>query len=180
MIFRSEFSQEKIKRTVERDHRHISRIIGHYWNQLPESEKAVWRLKAEQEKADHMKKYPGYRFTPTVRTQRPLKRNVKRNGKDDLMRCRRVAALLLEGKEGDELETAVKDIDCSMPHQPQEGKKVRRKDLTVISVEQTSHFSGVSEHFDLPAFRSPLLPPSEPVAMTSISVRLTLICSLSY
>jgi len=112
MIFRSEFcAGEKISRSVERDHRHISRIIGYYWNKLPESEKDVWRRKAEQEKSEHLRKYPGYRFTPTVRAKRPIKRNVKRNGEDDLLRCQILADFLMLGKEGKELEDAAKSLE---------------------------------------------------------------------
>jgi len=114
MIFRSEFcAGEKISRTVERDHRHISRIIGYYWNKLPESEKDVWRRKAEQEKSEHLRKYPGYRFTPTVRAKRPIKRNVKRNGEDDLLRCQILADFLMLGKEGKDLEDAAKTLEAN-------------------------------------------------------------------
>ena len=113
MIFRSEFcAGEKISRSVERDHRHISRIIGYYWNKLPESEKDVWRRKAEQEKSEHLRKYPGYRFTPTVRAKRPVKRNVKRNGADDLLRCQILADFLMLGKEGKDLEDAAKTLEA--------------------------------------------------------------------
>ncbi|KAM6498328.1 High mobility group box domain containing protein [Amanita muscaria] len=111
MIFRSEFcAEEKISRSVERDHRHISRIIGYYWNKMTEAEKDIWRRKAEQEKMDHLRKYPGYRFTPTVRTKRPAKRNVKRNGAEDLLRCQLLADLLILGKEGNELENAARSL----------------------------------------------------------------------
>ena len=119
MIFRSEFcAEEKISRSVERDHRHISRIIGYYWNKMPEEEKDVWRRKAEQEKSEHLQKYPGYRFTPTVRTKRPVKRNVKRNGAEDLMRCQLLADLLILGKEGNELENAAKSLEPETQAQP--------------------------------------------------------------
>ncbi|KAF8973831.1 hypothetical protein BDZ97DRAFT_397541 [Flammula alnicola] len=109
MIFRSEFSAgDKIKYTSEHDHRHISRNIAHYWNQMSEDEKRVWQLKADQEKLAHMRKYPNFKFTPSARAKKPIKRKVKRNGDDEMLRCRRVADLLLEGKEGDELVNAVK------------------------------------------------------------------------
>ncbi|KAJ7293873.1 high mobility group box domain-containing protein [Mycena rebaudengoi] len=70
MIFRSDFwAKQKINKGVETDHRHISRIIGHCWNELPEDEKLKWRVKADLEKLDHEKRYPNYRFTPTPRAQ---------------------------------------------------------------------------------------------------------------
>ncbi|KAJ3997894.1 high mobility group box domain-containing protein, partial [Lentinula boryana] len=65
MIFRSEYhAQAKITTDVERDHRHISRIVGYLWNNMSEEDKAPYRLAAEKEKAEHQRKYPGYRFCP--------------------------------------------------------------------------------------------------------------------
>jgi hypothetical protein len=184
MIFRSEFwAEEKITRTVERDHRHISRIIGHCWNQMPEAEKSVWRLKAEQEKLEHGKKYPGYRFMPGSRAQKPLKRNVKRNGSEELLRCRQVAELLLAGKQGGELETAVRGMvpvisdgyvsrkrerkrkgkapaTLSVPASPNVAGTVKLKSPLGLGGEPAEGFSD-SEAVEIPLFRSPLLPPSD-------------------
>lgn len=78
---------------------------------MPESEKDIWRRKADQEKLEHAQRYPGYRFTPNLRSTKPLKRKVRRNGSAELARCREVAAMLVNGKEGDELERAVKRMD---------------------------------------------------------------------
>ncbi|KAJ6627013.1 high mobility group box domain-containing protein, partial [Mycena sp. CBHHK59/15] len=65
MLFRSDFwAKQKITKTVEADHRHISRIIGHCWSELSEEEKFEWRVKADIEKLEHAKMYPNYRFTP--------------------------------------------------------------------------------------------------------------------
>lgn len=156
MIFRSEFwAEEKINRKVEHDHRHISRIIGHCWNQMSEPEKDVWRRKAEQEKADHERKHPGYRFCPTIRTKKPIKRKVKRNGESELLRCRQVAELLLAGKEGDELATAVMQI--SPPSTLQTGSLEAIPSMTQESVNNDCWPDRAE--LDLPPFRSPLLPP---------------------
>ncbi|KAJ3934969.1 MAG: hypothetical protein NXY57DRAFT_589063 [Lentinula lateritia] len=112
MIFRSEYhAQSKITTDVERDHRHISRIVGYLWNNMSEEDKAPYRLMAEKEKAEHQRKYPGYRFCPGTRTSKPVKRNVKRNGQTDLVRAQKVAELLKAGLQGHALESAVKDID---------------------------------------------------------------------
>ncbi|KAJ7102465.1 hypothetical protein B0H15DRAFT_875983 [Mycena belliarum] len=120
MIFRSEFwAKQKINKNVEVDHRHISRIVGHLWNDLPEDGKMVYRVKAEREKLEHQRLYPGYRFTPTVRTQKPVKRKVQRNGLKDLTRCHKVAGLLKAGKEGKELEKAVMSLDNEEAAEPQ-------------------------------------------------------------
>jgi hypothetical protein len=156
MIFRSEFwAEEKINRKVEHDHRHISRIIGHCWNQMSEPEKDVWRRKAEQEKADHERKHPGYRFCPTIRAKKPIKRKVKRNGESELLRCRQVADLLLAGKEGDELATAVMQIPP-----PSTLKLGTLKEIPSITQESANNDCIPDRaELDLPPFRSPLLPP---------------------
>ncbi|KAG6903002.1 hypothetical protein C0995_008575 [Termitomyces sp. Mi166 len=150
MIFRSEFwAGAKISKSVEHDHRHISRIIGHCWNQLTEEGKAVWRRRAEQEKIEHQIKYPGYRFSPNVRTKQVIKRNVKRNGEDEMLRCKKVAELLLAGKAGKELDNAVKSIDISLGRDSPLSKSKKALDSNPNANEY-------------PAFRSPLLPPEGP------------------
>lgn len=114
MIYRSTvWAQQKITAGIERDHRHISRIIGHCWNSLPEEEKRIWRTKAEEEKQEHSRKYPNYRYSPVTRTDKPVKRNVNRNGEKDKQRCKKVAELLLSGTEGFALESAVRELDAN-------------------------------------------------------------------
>lgn len=112
IIYRSTvWAQRKIPIGIERDHRHISRIIGHCWNSLPEEEKRTWKVRAEEEKREHLRKYPGYRYSPNTRTKKPVKRKVNRNGEKDKQRCKKVAELLLLGAEGSALENAVKELD---------------------------------------------------------------------
>ncbi|KAF5392560.1 hypothetical protein D9757_002113 [Collybiopsis confluens] len=112
MIFRSEYhAQSKITTDVERDHRHISRIVGHLWNNMSEEDKSPYRAMAEKERLEHQRKYPGYRFSPGTRTSKPVKRNVKRNSQRDLARSHRVAELLKAGIEGRELESALKEVN---------------------------------------------------------------------
>lgn len=125
IVFRSEFlAGRKIDKAVEHDHRHISRIVAHYWNNMSESEKQVYRFKADTEKMEHIKRHPGYRFKPKTRPKKTIiKRKVKRNGEDDVERCRRVADLLRAGKEGNDLVQAVNAIEnpstfSSQPENP--------------------------------------------------------------
>ena len=80
---------------------------------MPEEEKSIWRAKAEEEKEEHSRKYPDYRYTPVTRTDKPIKRNVNRNGEKDKQRCKKVAELLLAGTEGSALESAVKELDAN-------------------------------------------------------------------
>ncbi|KIK70343.1 hypothetical protein GYMLUDRAFT_32347 [Collybiopsis luxurians FD-317 M1] len=141
MIFRSEYyGQSKITGRVERDHRHISRIFGHIWNALSEEEKAPYRRRADNEKLEHQRKYPGYRFSPGSRISKPIKRNVKRNGKRDLARSQKVAELLQAGIQGRELELALKDINF----------------------ESSSTSSATSESSSRSSFPATVTPPSLP------------------
>jgi hypothetical protein len=181
MIFRSEFwAGEKISRSVEHDHRHISRIIGHCWNQLPDLEKDKWREKAEQEKLDHIMKYPGYRFSPNARTKKAVKRKVKRNNEEELLRCKQVAELLLAGKQGVELDSAVKGMKSPLDDtvlkdrgqesdnggssrrsrtlSPKNGEPPRKSNSPTF--ESSGHRPNL-DHIDIPIFRSPLLPPAQ-------------------
>ncbi|KAJ3986318.1 hypothetical protein F5890DRAFT_1005176 [Lentinula detonsa] len=166
MIFRSEYhAQAKITTDVERDHRHISRIVGYLWNNMSEEDKAPYRLAAEKEKAEHQRKYPGYRFCPGTRTSKPVKRKVKRNGQNDLARSQKVAELLKAGLQGRDLESAIKDIDFeslegSSP--PSEGyspspssSPSTQPSLTLPDVRGWQHDPVPTGH----VFRSPLLAP---------------------
>jgi len=162
MIFRSEFvAAEKISRTVERDNRHISRIVGHCWNQMSEDEKHVWRLKAEHEKLQHMRKYPDYKFSPALRVTKPRKRHVQRNGDDEILRCRRVADLLLAGKEGETLARAIKEENLG---EVEDNAYCETGDnqtpLEVACRRPQEPFHDYVERLP-PPFRSPLLPPRE-------------------
>ncbi|KAF9478712.1 hypothetical protein BDN70DRAFT_895511 [Pholiota conissans] len=152
MIFRSEFlAGNKLKSEVEHDNRHISRIAGHCWNSMTEVEKNVYHVKADQEKIAHMRRFPNYKFTPVARRQKPLKRKVKRNGDDELSRCRRVAELLLEGKEGDELVLAVKnaDLNAPMPVEKAEGESEYAEDL-----RSPTNGTFKSSHYAFPHLKS--------------------------
>ncbi|KAJ7630426.1 high mobility group box domain-containing protein [Roridomyces roridus] len=109
MIFRSEFcARRRVSPNIEDDHRIISRIVGHLWRDMSDAEKQPFHVKAELEKEEHRRLYPNYRFNPIVRTSKPVKRKVQRNGPEDLERCREMAELLKAGKQGDELEEAVR------------------------------------------------------------------------
>ncbi|KAI6133398.1 high mobility group box domain-containing protein, partial [Pisolithus croceorrhizus] len=166
MLFRSAFAAaQKIRTTVEHDNRHITRIIAHCWNRLSDADKRVWREKAAAEKALHAIKYPNYRFSPVGRATKPIKRNVRRNGIEDKMRCEKVADLLLAGKSGEELEDAVKQIDMSLKaevsNQARNDASLDVEESSANDRDWQSQFSD-SEDSNIPPFRSPLLPPTEP------------------
>ncbi|TFK57695.1 hypothetical protein OE88DRAFT_1615644, partial [Heliocybe sulcata] len=65
MIFRSHFCATQIvTSTVERDHRHISRIAGHVWNSMPPADRAPFLARAREVKAQHAFLHPNYKYAP--------------------------------------------------------------------------------------------------------------------
>ncbi|KAH9891119.1 hypothetical protein C8Q73DRAFT_110965 [Cubamyces lactineus] len=105
MIFRSElWNKEKIKSTVERDHRQISRIAGNLWNRLTEDERAPYQELAEEAKRLHAQTYPQYKYSPIYRRDKPAKRKPRQDHSDKVLRCHAVARLIQQGFEGDDLK----------------------------------------------------------------------------
>lgn len=167
MLFRSAFAAaQKIGTNIERDNRHITRIIAHCWNRLSESEKQVWRNKAATEKAVHAIKYPNYRFHPVLRAKKPTKRRVQRNGTEDKRRCEQVAELLLAGKHGEELEVAVKEIDDTMKATTSTSSPDSRSGSSSKGIQPPCE--GDFDGREIQPFRSPLLPPTTKSTSPSI------------
>ena len=58
MLYRSDFlKRQTVPPEVEKRQQNLSRIAGQCWNQLPESEKAIWFSKAAVVRAEHRAKY---------------------------------------------------------------------------------------------------------------------------
>ncbi len=106
----------------------IPSFVGTCWRQLPLEEKRVWEVRAKHEKAAHKAQFPDYRFRPVHNKNKHLARGAnnasaaanaddsRRREKapttlEDERRCDEVAQLLLEGKKGEELALAVRNLD---------------------------------------------------------------------
>lgn len=64
ILFRCDFvRQKKIPAQVEKDHRNISRIVGHIWRQMTDKQREPWVTMADGEKMAHSKLYPTFRFS---------------------------------------------------------------------------------------------------------------------
>ncbi|PPQ64803.1 hypothetical protein CVT26_002635 [Gymnopilus dilepis] len=127
MLFRADFvKQRHVPGSVETNHVSLSKIIGEYWRQLPLEQKRVWEVRAKQEKAAHKAMFPDYRFrpvhnkhkrkagSPESKSERDdSSRNDDRQSSmtADERRAEEVAQLLLEGKEGEDLAKAVRELD---------------------------------------------------------------------
>lgn len=126
MLFRADFVRQKhVPGSIETNHGSLSKIIGSCWRSLPIDEKKVWEQRAKQEKAAHKIQYPHYRFRPVHN------KNKKKTGEgntansntkssnpagdqqtfEEEIRCEEVTQLLLEGKKGEELAQALRDLD---------------------------------------------------------------------
>ncbi|KIJ59967.1 hypothetical protein HYDPIDRAFT_170519 [Hydnomerulius pinastri MD-312] len=112
MLFRADFVRQKhVPGSIETNHGSLSKIIGNCWRALPLEEKRVWEIKAKQEKDEHSKKHPGYRFKPVHNKNKDKKKEKAPVTPEDERRCEQVAQFLLEGKKGDELAAAIRELD---------------------------------------------------------------------
>ncbi|PIL30883.1 transcription factor [Ganoderma sinense ZZ0214-1] len=113
LIFRSElWNKEKIKGSVERDHRQISRIAGRYWQELSDAERAPYHVLAEKAKRDHAELYPDYKYSPVYRKDKATKRKAKAEDTEKVLRCQRVALLMRQGFVGDDLKRELEKADA--------------------------------------------------------------------
>ncbi|KAJ8462129.1 hypothetical protein ONZ51_g11101 [Trametes cubensis] len=132
MLFRANFVRQKhVPGSIETNHGSLSKIIGNCWRALPLEEKKYWEIEAKKAKAAHKERYPHYRFRPVHNKKKKaeaaaavsdaasqLEGGVKRKDKLPTLpaeeeRCEAVAQLLLEGKKGEELAEAVRQLDMA-------------------------------------------------------------------
>ncbi|KAG8762628.1 hypothetical protein FRC11_008380 [Ceratobasidium sp. 423] len=67
ILYRSWYVRQGFLSDIENDHREISRIVGKIWKQMSPEEQAPWRAMAEEEKAEHARMYPNYKYSPNSR-----------------------------------------------------------------------------------------------------------------
>ena len=102
--------KEKVKPTVESDHRNISRIAGHLWRNLTPEQQLPYHKLAEQAKRKHALLYPNYKYTPVYNRDRAAKSKDKGDHARRALiaekerRSQAIAGLIEQGFEGDDLE----------------------------------------------------------------------------
>ncbi|KAI0825229.1 hypothetical protein BC628DRAFT_1338925 [Trametes gibbosa] len=143
MIFRSDlWNKEKIKSSVERDHRQISRIAGSLWNSLTDAERTPYHDRADDAKREHARKYPQYKYAPIYRRDKPTKRKPKQDYAEKVLRCHEVAQLIQRGFEGDdlknELDRRAAEVVDSRPSGSSEYVAAPRSKSTVASKRSPS------------------------------------------
>ncbi|KAG2008833.1 specific transcriptional repressor [Coprinopsis cinerea AmutBmut pab1-1] len=143
MLFRADFVRQKhVPGSIETNHGSLSKIIGNCWRSLPLEEKKVWEQKAKQEKAAHKIQYPNYRFRPVhnkkkkqaeaaarAQSSDPEKRKQDVSPEEEI-RCEEVTQLLLEGKKGEDLARAVRQLEESRKQRIREMQKLKGQSQT--------------------------------------------------
>ncbi|KAG7451557.1 uncharacterized protein BT62DRAFT_916534 [Guyanagaster necrorhizus] len=126
ILFRSAFIRsQRISGRVEGNHSTLSKIIGMYWRALTNEEKQEWEDKAKVALEEHRRRYPDWRFRPGVnggrgrgrggRGRRGRGRGGEGDGRGRVKRERedgrlgKIRDLLVEGREGEDLERAVNE-----------------------------------------------------------------------
>ncbi|KAG1775512.1 hypothetical protein EV702DRAFT_1117009 [Suillus placidus] len=146
ILFRSSFIRsQQVPEKVEGNHSTLSKIIGKYWKTLPREEREVWEAKALVAQAEHRKRYPDWRFRPGANALAKLKvkdgpgianrrrstqntkkgrgnAESKRKNKSKDERCSMIADLLVEGKTGAELESALRNWENGISREVEVGK----------------------------------------------------------
>ncbi|OCH94006.1 hypothetical protein OBBRIDRAFT_832175 [Obba rivulosa] len=126
ILFRSSFIRaQHIPGKIEGNHSALSKIIGKYWKSLPREEREVWEAKAIVAQAEHRKKYPDWRFRPGANALAKVKDGPKRRSnkkgrgesekeeRSREKRCAKIADLLVAGKTGVDLATAIEEYDST-------------------------------------------------------------------
>jgi hypothetical protein len=194
MLFRSDFwATEKQKAIpIGRDHRDISRIAGHCWNNLDHAGRARYQKLAEEAKQRHMLQYPEYKYTPTTRREGITKRKSKKDSKEEEERCKKLATLVMKGMSPSGLREAMKDVSKPIP------KRLSRSRAATINKPSSTppelapvvkpEESQVTRSFSLPsgtpssaeemAKTTSLQSPNEKVGLkTAVSASVSNVCS---
>ncbi|OJA11436.1 hypothetical protein AZE42_04585 [Rhizopogon vesiculosus] len=110
IVFRSCLWSNEDFRSLESDHRNVSRIAGERWRNLSDDEKEPFVQMAREAKALHAKMYPNYKYSPSHRSVAGSKRKLRRNSKEEKTKCDIIASFLQRGVEGSALGHAMSNV----------------------------------------------------------------------
>ena len=112
-------------------------VSGGCWRALPQAEKNKWKAKAERVRQEHLADNPGYKYQPKQKANKskqskPKARSPTTEGEEANRKCEEVAQMLIEGKKGQEISEALKEIEEQAPMDvhlvcPQPTRKYARK-----------------------------------------------------
>ncbi|CCM06318.1 uncharacterized protein FIBRA_08570 [Fibroporia radiculosa] len=172
VLYRAEQARLLKERPIENDQRKISEIVGAAWKSLDEEGKKPWRDHADFLKRMHALQHPNYRYRPVARTEKPRKRNVKRNGPQDKARCKAIGTMLGRGHAIDEIEKMSAQIAESMRGEAEAEASVQNRsglpesdNFTTTVFDSKTWAGGATEPASpsrpcLSPFRSPLMAPA--------------------
>lgn len=109
-MFRSCLWSNENFRSLESDHRNVSRIAGERWRNLSDDEKEPFVRMAKEAKARHAVLYPNYKYSPSHRSVAGSKRKPRRNSEEEKAKCDMIASFLQKGVEGSALGRAMSNI----------------------------------------------------------------------
>jgi hypothetical protein len=110
IVFRSCLWNNEDFKSLESDHRNVSRIAGERWRNLSDDEKEPFVQMAKEAKAAHAKLYPNYKYSPSHRSLAGSKRKPRRNSREERAKCDIIASFLQKGVEGSALGHAMSNI----------------------------------------------------------------------
>ncbi|KAI0715925.1 hypothetical protein C8T65DRAFT_738360 [Cerioporus squamosus] len=177
ILFRSSFIRaQRIPGEIEGNHSALSKIIGKCWKALPREEREVWEAKAIVALQEHRRKYPDWRFKPAANALAKVKDGPRKRGnrkgrgqsekeeRSREKRCAKIADLLVAGKTGVDLASAVEQYDC------EEGRGRKLKDEGAsVGVPQVQggmqHCVTVNADLKVQPAVAPQVPTSTPLAI---------------
>ncbi|ORZ03864.1 high mobility group box domain-containing protein [Syncephalastrum racemosum] len=84
IVYRLEKQKEVLAAHPGLNHRDVSRIVGSWWRELSEDEKAPYYELAARNKLEHAQKYPQYKYRPCKNVQRARKCLKKATSKESV------------------------------------------------------------------------------------------------
>ncbi|KAI0320981.1 hypothetical protein OF83DRAFT_445759 [Amylostereum chailletii] len=112
LVFRSFLWANRSGRGAGADHRDVSCLAGEKWRAFSARDREPFEEVATLAKARHSELYPHYKYAPSGKKAKSVKRKMKRGGTEEA-RCNKVALLLMQGMQGTALEEEMEKCDIS-------------------------------------------------------------------
>jgi hypothetical protein len=186
ILFRSSFiKSNRITAAVEGNASNLSKIIGRAWHHLDPEERNIWHGKAALALDEHKRTY-GDRPTgqPTISAEftldesgavtcivspnptakktapkKPGKRKLREVPPKDDARCDKIAELVLQGLQGEQLETAIEEFDRT--HVPPPTEHRFEVPLTAQAYRRSSSAPAIAEAGEQSRFYYPTERPTK-------------------
>ncbi|KAH9894951.1 hypothetical protein C8Q73DRAFT_790148 [Cubamyces lactineus] len=108
-----------------------SKIIGKLWRQEPIEVTSLFEKQAEEEKAAHAAKYPGYKYHPRTKAEKAKEREAAYAARNAQRRKQRAAPKRVK-RQDSMSSTASTDSENSLPHTPISSMPVPNNDFVPL------------------------------------------------